>query len=84
VKITETCSCGAKIEAETQDERLVQRVVDRWRRKHNHVKTYEWPTRWVDKHIPYQPVVTWNTGGQVAQSGSTSATTRKTTKDEDW
>lgn len=83
MRIVEKCSCGASTEIETADAKLAQRLVEKWRRAHNHTKSYEWPTRW-EKPVPYWPnTITWTSGttgggrgtSTITYSGTTSAVT---------
>lgn len=88
--ITEKCPCGASIEAEHEDHKLVQRIVDRWRTKHQHIPP---ATRWTPEPPQYtfpqyvQP--TWTVGtatGLASQTRTTNsvqdrAPDRKTTEE---
>lgn len=86
LRISETCSCGAKIEAESQDEKVVQRVVDKWRRRHSHFTKPERPVQyWPNPYITWTsstPGRTYNTG--TTTSAVTGTSPSKTTQDEDW
>lgn len=82
MRINEKCSCGAAIEVETQDHQLAQRLVEKWRRRHNHTRTYEWPTRWVTSPtITYNPTTTSTSSYAVSTQhdrGQSPAVRRKT------
>lgn len=61
MRIVEKCACGGQVEVETGDDKLAERVVERWRRKHTHNK---------NEPIPFWPNVTWGSG----QTSTTSPT----------
>jgi hypothetical protein len=74
VHITEKCPCGASIEAEHEDHKLVQRIVDRWRKNHDHIPP---ATRWVPQPqyaFPQYTQPTWTVGTTTGVASQTRTT----------
>lgn len=87
MRINQKCGgCGSTQEIETGNDKLAEQLAKRWEAKHRphifHKPVPYWPT---------QPYITWTSGasrsGQATYSvsrGTSSATTRSTTQDEEW
>ena len=71
MKISETCSCGAKIDidsASANDTQTLLDAVKKWRDKHQHViPVYRGYTGW--------PYVTYGSGGAINVGGGSYTTT---------